>query len=348
MLRYYVRHSSIFVGCLRCDGCDMIDDYDFWRRALAGEKIGGADLQVHESEPCCGFFRKRSGPGTPFERVAIWRADGQLVATVGKNAVDPAEIWTYCCTRPVTEAQYREHEATGRWFDEDSAVTASLAHDTRNSSTDPAEALKDQIDAALAGATDYAEITTDEQAAKGQGLRSRLLELSGDADKEREAQKRPHFEAGKAVDAKFQPLVKAAKAGADAIRAALGAFETAKARERARLQAIADEAERVRLAEEAKAAAKAAKKGQPAPEPAPPPPAPEPAPAVSETIRGGYGRGAAVIVKRRATVIDQDAAYLALKTRPELVELIAKLAQRATDAGIEVAGVTVEEIRDVR
>ena len=40
-------------------------------------------------------------------------------------------------------------------------------------------------------------------------------------------------------------------------------------------------------------------------------------------------------------------AYQAMKTHPELVRLIAHLAQRAVDAGHEIKGVTVEEERKV-
>jgi hypothetical protein len=57
-----------------------------------------------------------------------------------------------------------------------------------------------------------------------------LLELSGEADKQREGLKRPIIDAGKAIDAKWQPLVKKAKDFADTIRAAISAWETTKLR----------------------------------------------------------------------------------------------------------------------
>lgn len=310
-------------------------DYTYWQSALAGKF-----LPVHDGDPQLGFYRKRTKKAGPFVPVAIWDEGGKVVALVDCQQADPAEIWTYVCQHPITEEQYRERVATGKWHDEDEAVTSSLAHDTSNAA-DPVEAMADQIDAALAGADEYKEITTDEAAAKAQSLRSRLLELSGEADKTREAEKKPHLEAGRAVDAKWQPLVKKAKEAADRIRAALGAHETRKAREEEDRR-IKAEPERV------KAAAEAALKGgaitDKAPEPAP---APVAVPEQSIAIRGAYGRAAAVKVVKVAKVVDQDAAYGFLKSHKELIDLIGKLSQRAVDAGYAVPGVSVTDERRV-
>lgn len=319
-------------------------DYTYWTNALAG-KFG----EVHDGHPQLGFFSKRTGKSAGFVPVAIWSLDGNIVALVDGNAASAEDVWTYCCTHPVTEEQYRARVETGKWHDEDAAVTDSLTHrtNTNNPATDEAEILKSQIEAASAGVAEYANITDDPTANKAQSLRSRLLELSGQADKVREAQKKPHFEAGKAVDAKFQPLVKAAKAAADLIRDALGAHETRKAKEAARLQAIADEAriKAEREAVKARAAAELAGKPVTIPEPAPAPVAPAPEPVTA--IRGAYGRAASVKVVKVATVKDQDAAYGFLKAHKELSDLIAQLAQRAVNAGYAVPGVEVTEERKV-
>lgn len=306
----------------------MAADYSYWQKALAGD-FG----PVHDGDPQPGFYRKRTGKAAGYVPVAIWEDFGKIVALVDGQPADASEIWTYVCPHPVSEAHYRERVATGRWFDEDEAVTASLAHDPQNSDVPEAEVFKDQIAAALEAVATYAEVSDDITAAKAQSARSRLLELSRDADKRREAEKKPHFEAGKAVDALWQPLVKSAKEGADAIAKALSAHETAKAR----AAAAKAEEDRKKAAEEA---AKHAPLGA-EPEPAPPPPA-APAP-----IKGAYGRGASVRVAKLATVVDQDAAYAHLKAQPELVALIQKLAQKAVDAGFAVPGVTVEETRKV-
>lgn len=320
-------------------------DYTYWQNALAGN-FG----PVHDGDPQPGFYRKRTGKAAGYVPVAIWEQNGKMLALVDGKEADAAEIWTFVCQSPILEEWYRARMSGQPWPDESAAVTASLAPPPsghNNPPTDDAEILKGQIDAASAGAAEYGDIRDDETASKAQSLRSRLLELSGDADKKREALKKPFFEAGKAVDAKFQPLVKAAKAAADTIRDALGAHETRKARAAEELRRKDEEDARKAAEEAARLAAKAEKAGKPIPAPAPAPPPPEPAPAPALAIRGAYGRGASVKVVKIAIVVDQDAAYGYLKTQPDLAAVIQKLAQKAVDAGLSVPGVTIEEQRKV-
>lgn len=332
-------------------------DYTYWMNALAG-RFGA----VHDGDPQPGFYRKRTGKAAGYVPVAIWEEAGKVLALVDGKEACAADIWTYVCEYPILEEWYRARMVGQPWPDESAAVTASLAPPPaghNNPPTDEAEILQGQIEAASAGAAEYAEIADDATASRAQSLRSRLLELSGSADKLREDRKRPHLEAGKTIDAKFMPLVKLAKTGADAIRAALSAHETRKAREAERLRRIEDEkrmaAEReaARLRAEAEAAAREAEiAGRPAPapivqEPIPEPPAPALVPEAAIAIRGAYGRAAAVKVVRIAKITDQDAAYQSLRTHKELIECIGKLAQRATDAGVSLGGVEVTEERRV-
>lgn len=313
--------------------------YDYWTNALAGN-FG----PVHDSDPQPGFYRKRLSRGGAFVPVAIWEHEGKIVALVDGKQADADDVWTYVCQHPIGEQQYHSRVETGKWHDESDAVTALLVPPPaghNNPPQDEAEILKGQIDAATAGANDYENIDDDEVAAKAQSLRSRLLELSGSVDKKREDEKKPHLEAGKAIDAKWQPLVKAAKAAADRIRDALGAHETRKARAAAEAQRAEDEKRRAALAERL-----AKHPDAPAEMPAPKPsPAPSPEPVT--VIRGAYGRAAAVKIVKVATIKDQDAAYAYLRADKELSALLAKLAQRAVDAGYDVPGVEVSEERKV-
>jgi len=310
-------------------------DYTYWQNALNG-KFG----PVHEGDAQPGFYRKRTRREGPFVPVAIWHDGEKMVAVVGGKPADPSAIWTFVCQHPITEAEFRKVEAGGQWSDMDEGIAEHA--DRRNSdAADPAEALKDQIDGALERLADYATIATDEQVAKAQSLRARLNELSREADKNRKDEKEPHLEASRAVDAKWQPLVKSAKSGADQVAKAMSAYETEKLRAQREAQRKAEEEARKR--EEAERAAKDA--GEPVPATPEPPQPEDPAPQVETTIRGGYGRAAAVKTVKVATVTDQDAAYAygPVHDHPELKSLIAKLAQRAVDAGHDVPGVTVEE-----
>lgn len=202
---------------------------------------------------------------------------------------------------------------------------------------DEAQALKSQIEAAKGVAEkDYKDITTDDDAAAAQSLRSRLLTLSGDADKKREAEKKPHFEAAKKVDARWQPVVKLGKEAADWIRDRLSAYATKKANEEA-------EARRLQAIEDAKRLTE-----QPADEvtlasPLPPPPAV----ATQTTIKGASGRAATIRTVKIAKVVDYDKAYAHLKAIPEIKAAIDKVAQRMIDAGNEVPGVEINEGRRV-
>lgn len=329
--------------------------YDWWQRALAGEKIGGPTLPIHDGDSHLGFFRKRKEARGSFVGVAIFEHEGKIVALVDKRVMDAAEAFSWGARYPVTEEAYRQWDETGKWPDEDSAVAESLAPPPTGHNNppveDPAAEIQRKIDAVSANAKDYEKIEDQVAADKAQSVRSRLLELMGEAEKAHEVEKRPILDQSRAIDKKWLTPAKAAKAAADKIREALSAFATA---QRKKAEAAAAEAEKAASAripaeeEAAKAAAKAAAKGKPAPAPLPPPPEPVAAPVVPAQIGGAYGRRASVRTIKVATVVDQDKAYLAMKAHPELKELIAKLAQRAVDKGVEVDGVTHEEREDVR
>lgn len=312
----------------------MNDEYFYWREALDG-RFG----PVHDGEAQCGFWRTKRG-----EPVAIWRDNlGLLWAREAARTVDPGDIWSWCCTGPVTYEAYKSKIDGQPWPDVDENIVTAPPAMGHNAPVDDFEVLSDQIASALAGVGKYAKIEDDETSAKAQSLRARLNELSGQADKKRAAEKKPHLEAGNAVDAKWQPKVKEAKAGADKIADAMSAWETAKAREEDRRRAETLAADR-KAEREAQAAIEAGK-------PAPPPLAPaEPiaAPAPVSTIKGGYGRAATVkAVKTVTAITDWPALYAFLKDHAELKDLMTKLAQRAVNAGLEPPGCTIEEQRKV-
>lgn len=302
--------------------------YAYWQNALKGE-FG----PIHDGDAQPGFYRRKVG--NKYVPIAIWEKDGAIVALQEQTLVDPVYIWSFCADKPVSHAQYIEQSRLGHWWDEDQSVTASLAHDPSNAA-DPLEALKDQIEAALSGVGDYTEIKDDTAAAKAQGLRSRLLELSGDADKRRGELVRPFLDGENATNSVWMPLVRTAKEGANAIRAALSAWETNK-----------DRAAKAKAAAEAQKAAQEAFKHAPlGAEPPKPVPAPVAAPAAP--IKGAYGRAASVKTVKVAIVKDQDAAYKQFREHPQVVALIQTLANAAVKAGGEVAGCEIENIKDIR
>jgi hypothetical protein len=305
----------------------------------AGEKI-----ECHPDLPLAGFYRLRSRDKMTYMPVAYWyeivadlAAGGEivnerckLVCLVNDREVEEIsarERWAFACKNPITEAVYRAVIAGAPWPDTDQTFG-----DNRPPADDDPVAISEQIDSAAAGAKAYAEITDDETAARAQSLRSRLLELSGKADKIRTKQKAPHLEAGNDVDKVWQPIIKKAKEISDTIRASLGGWETKKL-------ACERKAELVRL--------EAEKKAQEADITLPPlqvftPPLPPP------KIKGAYGRAAIVrLIRVVVEITDQAALYAHMAGRSEVIKLLGDLAQRDVDTGITVPGVRVEEQRKV-
>lgn len=327
----------------------IIDPWTWWQAALKNPaKIGSRELPVHDSDPRQGYFRVRYGKDKPFEPVAIWKdEDGKWLAYRSGREVNAEAIWTSCCRNPVTHAAYLAAVDGKGWPDDDKVVAlqvvpAEPSIGDNSGEVDQAETLKDQIDAALAGMTAYAKVSDDETAAKALSLRNRLNELSGQAEKIRVKQKEPHLEAGKAVDAKWQPLVKSAKAGADKVRDAIGSWET----EKLRRQREAD-----RKAEDARRAAEEAARehrGDTAVIDAPAAVAPsETAPA---PIKASYGKAASVSVKNVVKdVTDWKDLAIYMCEHPVMQDTLRTLAQRALDAGrTNIPGITTEEKANVR
>jgi len=280
---------------------------------------------MHADTPKCGFYRVRRDRNGGWKPIAIYQhQDGEFEALHDNDQlVDAAEIWSWACRNPITEELYRDVAENGNpWPDMDGTVAAQIGHN--RGFADEADTLRDQIESAKAGADKYGTITDDDTEKAAQSLRSRLLELKGQAEKAHKVEKQPHLDGGRAVDAKWLPLAKDAEVTAKLIAAAIGAWEDAKELKRRETE--------MRKAAEAGA----------------PPPLKPLVSAPAAPIKGAYGRAATVQVRKVVTITDQDAVYAAFKRRGEVGEFLTKLAQRAVDAGHEVPGIKVEEKRAIR
>ena len=114
----------------------------------------------------------------------------------------------------------------------------------------PFEAWSLHIEELFALANGIGEAKNDEQEAALDALLDDFRKAKRDADKERAAEKKPHDDAAKEVQAKWKPLIDRCDIAAKAIKDALTPYRTAK-------QRAADEAAR-KAREEAEAAHKAA------------------------------------------------------------------------------------------
>jgi hypothetical protein len=301
------------------------DLWHWWRTALANPASIGAELIVTEQDIQAGYFRAKLKNGA-WLPVVFWFSenDGSLKCLHGRVAVTKldhmTDLWLRCCRNPISTAQYKHWEADGSWADVDAAVAEQL-RSSNAADVEPEVLLADQIASALAGVSDYATVDSDERAAAAQSLRARLLELSGQADRVRVKEKQPFKHAADQVDARYMPLVKDAKGGADQIRAAVSAYETRKLAELRR-----QEAER-RAAEA-------------------PPVEPEP---IAAQVKGGYGKAAHVHRKRVVDeVVDWAALFMAYVDREDVRSLLLRLANADLAKGVAVPGVTTKEVADVR
>jgi hypothetical protein len=296
----------------------MTVDWSWWQQALENPKeIGESHLPISVDSPESGFYRARY-KGKQWEPVAIWQDDGnQWIALRSGKPVDARSVWNWCCRYPISAEAYDRALDGGGWADDDPTVAAALAgHNVGGLSE--RELIADEIESAKQGAEAYTTIVDDDQVGKAQSLRARMNELSGKADKAREALKRPHLEAGKQVDAEWQPLVKDAKGVADMLKRAIEKFET---------QKLAKQRQQEQERREDAGGGVAA-----------------PAPTIDTTIKGSYGRAASVGIRRVvAGLTDHDAVIKHYWNDNRLWEAVLGMAQKDIDRGLTVPGVAIAE-----
>ncbi len=174
----------------------------WWQAALKGN-VG----QITDT-PEQGYYRVRR-KGAQWEPVGIWRdqVTGEWVAVRnGNTIIDVHQLWSYACRHAVTFDAYRKAVAGNGWDDEP-AVKAG-----HNLPTDPFERLKVELadDAELAKGYLQLPVETSDHADRVAILAKRIGEEGKRADIERTNEKQPHLEAGRAVDAKWKPVIETA------------------------------------------------------------------------------------------------------------------------------------------
>lgn len=341
----------------------MTNEWDFWQRALA---IGnGRRLTKDEArtlslthEPQTGFWRKRSKDGGDVP-VAIWIVDGDIVGLAGGNAVNPHDIWTWCCDWPITEEAYRAvAENGGTWADEPPTASPGIGH---NLPDDPLEALRLEFEAEKELAEKFlsAAIESQDQADQAAVWSKKIAAIAKKAVDLHKIEKQPFLDGGRAVDDKWRPLKEEPDALSKRLKRHLDVFLTNEQRkERERQEAARREEERLRREAE-DAARKAAESDQQSD--ADRSAAKEEAERLkreadakakeAEARNATAGRTGAKVSLRTfvsARVTDYEAAAKALlaMNHADLKSTIDQLANRAVRAGVSLEGVErVEEQR---
>jgi hypothetical protein len=314
----------------------MDNDYEYWKLALAlGDKINeDRELRVSADDPQPGFYRTRNR-----KAVAIWFDDDGLNFLVDGTQVLPdrqESVWLEVCRRPVTEEQWRAYGETGKWHDIDPAVLDTLGSNIAGAE-DP-ETLQKLLEQLQEAAKGYTKIASDDDSKRAHSIRARINELRLRAEKLHKAEKEPHLRAGQAVDRKWNPMVASANAAGSALGRAMAAWEDDK-----RMAIRRAEIERQRLEDEAKRLKETLGEAELIDLP-PPPVLPEP----QQQIRSGHGRAAAVSIKKVVAKFDMHAVFEHFINDIDVIALMAKLAQRAVDAGITIEGTVTEEKASVR
>lgn len=351
------------------------DVFGWWKSAISGKPDPALKVPTGtgvDDGPQPGIYKTRKFKGGPKVPAKVWLTDQAgavqtrwaegliLHISVDDQPVNNIAAYSgHMFFEPVSKADVEHYRTNGVWFGE-IKIEAAAGDNSRNMS------LEEQIEAIVAEADEWmrqqaARPITQEAANQAANWRKRLIQLAKDADAKREDEKRPHLEAGRAVDAKWFPIVR--RANDEAKR--LNDIETAWAKvERDRLAAEAAErhrqqmeahrkameAEAARRAEEAarieeerlRAAEEAVARGAnpevmaavmealPTPEdivaelPLPPPPAP-PAP-VKVQLGGQFGAKSSLRGRTVYVVTDYDKAFQLVKDNAKVREAIDKAA----------------------
>lgn len=286
---------------------DKQDPWQWWRRALGNEP-----QPVHENEYHWGYWRMRQHKDGRWVAVATWQDDsdawkGIVYLPDGRaEYIDVEQRWTHFCQAPVTHAAFEQYKTDRVWPDDAPAIGDNQPPDDVAAEL---EAERELVDEFLAK-----PVETKEQADKVGVWATRLTKLAKRADDERKAEKQPHLDAGRAVDAEYQPVVKGAKELAARLKKHVEPFLIAQAE-----QAETDRDEFV---------------GPYKPR--------DLSRDVAEARQAGR-KGAKVSLRdvKVGVIEDYDKALVALKDYPEMRSLVDQLVQRAARAGHELDGVKI-------
>lgn len=322
---------------------EMKDVWQWWRDALAGNAP-----EMSADKPECGFFKIRDGKDGPWLPVMI-RMDGDVMRcrVADDSRADPLKIWTWCAKNPISKEDAKYAFETGNFPGDAPAAIGDNSGDLSL-----AEQIKDYAAQALSWLKKHGikDTASKDRAAN---YRQELLRLSKEADAQRVAEKKPHDEAAKAVQKKWTPLIDEASEAAEILRRELGAFMVAEKRAAdAKAQATYEAEMKAAAAARAEIEAQRAKQMRDDPIAALTSPEPElptaPLPPEPVKIQAGGQRGRKTGLREvtRYIVTDHAKALAFFADSKDVRELIGKLAERASKAGVVVPGVEkkIEEI----
>jgi len=243
-------------------------DYKYWRAEL---KAPGSQPRNEVTERVAGYWRADGARTKPSWPVAVWYDDdGTPHHKVGNSQKDGEDLFleflseaTWLRTVAVPHAEYLVALDTGRWpsdgkharhMDAEEKLdiipgTPSDQGGNMPEGDDDADQFHAQIKAKLekaqAALIAIGKIDTEDKATKAAAQIEILREAGKLGEAKRKIEKAPHDAAAAAVQTKWVPVLTPAS---EAIKAGVDGIDKFQKAERARLQAIADEAARVERA----------------------------------------------------------------------------------------------------
>lgn len=345
--------------------------YTFWNKRLSGEAIEAPDEGI-----AAGYFRNAywQSNGTAkrvkeFEAVAFWQDEGgewccartKFGDGTNMNADQMRELFASCCKSPVSYEVYTAFFETGVW-PEDAAPEEPEADASAPEQT-PDEALAAELAKQQKAAREWLtklghKPATQEEADKAANFGTEFGAIETKAEKARKAEKEPHLEAGRKIDAKWNAIKDPAAVAKTWAKGLSGDFikaEDARRKEAARI-------ENERLAKEhADAVAKAKREAEEAAAAMPigcdlPPVElpPEPAPVVApEPVKVGTGARWSSLVKREVwEVVDVKSLLHFLADRnthpASLIDAAQAFGEMLAKTGVEVPGMKSRIAEQVR
>lgn len=328
------------------------------------DNLAGKDVALHDGHPQNGYYKMRLGKGGPWVPVAIWEKDGEMIAVRGdgkggRTRVDPNDIWTWCATNPVKQAEAKYAFEHGKWEGDAPTIGDNSRHYPEDFEGIAAE-FEDYADLVIQFIKDVEKaggikdkVKADQASNMADAIGSVKGGIAKRADEMREALVRPHLEAQREINGKFKPLIDEAKGYDSQLRRLAGAWAKA---EQDRLQKIADEKARVarEAAEKAAREALEAERARAAAEPSaddgivPQVEAPAIPVVVPEkvVVHVGGQRAAKRSLKTKlvAQIEDYELALAHFKNTDDVRDAVAALAQRAVKAGMrDIPGVKIIE-----
>lgn len=352
--------------------------YSSWKARLEMAKV-----PTHDGDPDVGFYRKpvrapRSEGNAiiGWEAVAYFMEGTTIVGVIGDRDMSQNEVtdlWTYVCAYPIPEDVYKDVADHGKDWPSGligepkrSRAAAAKAQDAaamaQQANTIPAagrevaktdnappeevpviDQIRERVANAKRVAEGYQNIPDDDVAAKAAGARNLINEIKLQAEKQKEAEFRPHKEAADKVSAAWNPIIREAEDVGKAILRELRAHETRKREAAAAAQAKIDEENRRIAAANERAIDKAFESGDienvtlVAPKAIPEDLQPK------AKIEATYGRSVSFREKDFVVVQNLDEVYQHFKTKQDVINLLTTLAQRDIDAGLTVPGTTTKK-----